>query len=78
MRDDYLRVGTIVKQIGRSCWNDPNKLLRIAKRKRADYWGVTYTYFVVGIDDAPGHGIWASKDKLRPLTALEQLAMVAE
>ena len=77
MRENYLRIGTLVKQKGRSDWGKPNKLLRVAKRKRPHSWS-PFHYFVVGVGDAYGHGIWALQHQLRELTPLELLAMEAE
>lgn len=77
MRRNYLRVGTLVKQKGRSDWGNPHKLLRVVKRKNSrNSWAVRY--FVVGVGDAYGHGIWTIQDKLLTLTPLELLAMEAE
>lgn len=78
MKKDYLRVGTLVKQKGRSDWGNPNKLLRVAKRRGGRSPWEPRHYFVVGVGDAYGHGIWAPQHKLRQLTPLELLAMEAE
>lgn len=75
---NYLRVDSLCKMTGEhKLWRDPNKVLRVAKRKKKDRWGYMagYKYFVVGVDDPVGHGVWANESDLRPLTALEQLAM---
>ena len=75
---EYLKVGSLCKMKGPiKLWSDPNKVLRIAKRKRQTSWSNWYKYFVVGVGDPAGHGVWAVEEKLRPLTALEMLAMQA-
>lgn len=76
---EYLRVGSLCMMKGPlKLWKDPNKVLRIAKRKRKEAWSPSFIYFVVGVGDPVGHGIWAAGEKLRPLTALELLAMAAD
>ena len=80
MRENYLRVGTLVKAVGalRRNYREPNKTLRVAKRKRPYSWSMTYTYFVVGVGDPLGHGLWTVDYQLRALTPLELLAEAAE
>ena len=76
---EYLRVGSLCMMKGPlKLWKDPNQVLRIAKRKKKAAWSHWFVYFVVGVGDPVGHGIWAEEEKLRPLTALEMLAMAAE
>lgn len=73
MAREYLRVETLVR-CDLSCWNNPNQVLRVIKRK-----GKLYPRYFVGAPDAAyGHGIWAFRRDLTPLTPLELLAMAAE
>jgi len=77
---DYLRVNTLVKQQGINLWADPNKTLRIVKRKNAKGpWGARYaSYLVVGEGDPPGYASWLSHSQVRPLSVLELLAAQAD
>ena len=75
---EYLRVGSLCMMKGPvKFWSDPNPVLRIAKRKKKAAWSHWHVYFVVWVGDPVGHGVWAPEENLRPLTALEMLAMAA-
>ena len=60
-------------------WDEPMKLVRIAKRERIGHksYGF-YRYFVTAPDAPVGHGTWCDISKLVVLTPLEELALAAE
>jgi hypothetical protein len=77
-REGELAVGSLCKPLGKvaNCWGDSNKILRIAKRRRRYY--DKGDYFVVGVGDDCGYGVWVHRKDVRPLNPLELLAMQAE
>jgi len=76
VKRNYLRVGSLCKPKNKSFWKNPNQVLRVAKREKLHSWGEgSYRYFVVGLGGEAGFGSWFNEESLRPLSALEQLAV---
>jgi len=73
-KKETYRQGSLVKPKGKAARNWRSK----DQRDKLFRWGANYRYFVVALGHDVGHGIWLEHGELTPLTALEQLAAVAE